>query len=72
MTTDMVGLISPQITSCLLNQQSSLPSPEKVKKQTQARPLMANEKMTSFSIVTSCSGFTQVNTRSWSSKLTEY
>lgn len=44
MTTDMVGLISPQITSCLLNQQSSLPSPEKVKKQSQERPLMANEK----------------------------
>ena len=50
----MVGLTS-QINNWLLNPQSSPYSAEKVRKQSQECPLMANEKkMTSFSIVTSC------------------
>lgn len=44
MTTDMVGSTSPQINNWLLNPQSSQSNPEKVRKQSQECPLMANEK----------------------------
>lgn len=56
MTRDMVDLTSPQVTNWLVNQQNSLPFPgeetgetatsrkEKVWKQSQECPLLANEK----------------------------
>ena len=71
----MVGLTS-QINNWLLNPQSYPSSAEKVRKQSQECPLMANEKKNDF--ILNCDfmhmlmGFAQAHTRSWSSKLTEY